>query len=373
MLSNLDQQEGEETINDEAWFREEITPALAELEVQRQRRKTSLLKRVALSYLVFIPALTILFFMEPFTLVKHAGASEDMIALILTTLMLLFYAGTVFFLLLRWPYAPMQEYKELYKYEVLPAVAKLLGDFKYYYLIFPYGRKLSSLFSLKEFSGGTDFNGRKDMKDLRVSKIVPKHDYFEFEDYFRGTYKGVDVHFSEVRLIEQEYKRGKNGRKQEDGCKLLFEGVFAYLDLGHTKYAGHTVIDYNRNSLGELLQEFRTDLKRANMVDSRFEDLIDVYTNDQVEARYMIDPIIIERLTEFYKKAQGQKMRCALYDEGKGRHHMKMLIMIETGRNFFEPPSFFSSAINYDQLDKLREQMYSVLEIVDVMNLENER
>ena len=50
---------------------------------------------------------------------------------------------------------------------------------------------------------------------------------------------------------------------------------------------------------------------------------------------------------------------------------MKMLIMIETSRNNFEPPNFFSSAIDYEQLDKLREQMYSVLEIVDVMNLEN--
>jgi len=167
-----------------------------------------------------------------------------------------------------WVTQPKRDYTNAYKKKMLPEIAGLFGNFKY------------------------DVNGKIDMSSMKPSKIIPGHSKYTSEDFFSGDYQGVGIRFSEIHLQ----------KKSGDDYKTVFRGLTILLTHGARKFYGHTILTKDRSKMGEWFERQSTGLKRANMVDPEFENLFDVYTNDQVEARYLIDPLIIEALKALYSE-----------------------------------------------------------------------
>ena len=63
---------------------------------------------------------------------------------------------------------------------------------------------------------------------------------------------------------------------------------------------------------------------------NEFEKIFDVFTTDQVEARYLIDPLIMGHFIKLYEEYDGKGMKAAFFDK-------QLLIMVESDKNFFEP------------------------------------
>ncbi len=241
-----------------------------------------------------------------------------------------------------WVTQPKREYTRSYKEKILPKLAKTFGEFIY------------------------DVDGKIAMSALQPSKIIPSFDKYKSEDYFKGTYKGVDMEFSEAHLTETRGS-GKNRRRV-----TTFKGLIILLDMQSKKFLGHTILDKNKTALSEWFKEKTSQMKRARMVDPEFEKIFDAYTNDQVEARYLIAPLMIENLKGLYEEYDGKAMNVAWYDS-------KMLIMISSKHNHFEPAHIKIPATDPRSILNMKHEIGQILSIVerldlyDPADLENQR
>lgn len=231
-----------------------------------------------------------------------------------------------------WVTQPKREYSRGYKDKILPKLAKVFGEFIY------------------------QADGRIDMDKLKPSKIIPSFDNYKTEDYFKGTYKGVEMEFSEVKLTETRGS-GKNRKKV-----TTFKGLFILLDMQSKKFLGHTTLQRNASKISEWFKEKSSKMKRARMADPEFEKRFDAYTTDQVEARYLIDPLMIEDLKGLYEEYDGKSMSAAWYDS-------KMLILVSSNHNHFEPAKITIPATDPASILNMKHEIGQILSIVDRLQL----
>ena len=231
-----------------------------------------------------------------------------------------------------WVTSPKRRYAKAYKKDILPSLARLFGDFTY------------------------RVNGKIDMKVMNPSKIIPYHQKCETEDYFQGTYKGINIEFCEMKLT----KRSGSGKRRR--TITVFKGLAVLLQLNYKKFYGHTILDKDQSKLGSWFKEKGSNLKKANLVDPEFERIFDVYTNDQVEARYLIDPKMIEDIKGLYLEYNGDKMAAAFYDT-------QMLILIASRYNHFEPADIYVRATSPESILSMKGEIERILSLVDQLSL----
>lgn len=235
-----------------------------------------------------------------------------------------------------WVTQPRRQYAKEYKIKILPRIISLFGKFVY------------------------DVAGCINLEAMKLSKIMPAYSRHESEDCFRGEYKGANLEFCELKLKQ----RRKSGKRSQ--YVTVFRGLAILIDLKHKRFLGHTVIDQNRTKIGQWFEEKTSSLKRANMVDPEFEKLFDVYTNDQVEARWLVDPVMIEKLKGLYEEYKGDKMAAAYYDN-------KMLALISSKHNHFEPASLETPATDPESILSMKREIGQVLSIIDKLDLYDPR
>ena len=228
-----------------------------------------------------------------------------------------------------WVNAPKRQYAKAYKSDILPDIARLFGDFTY------------------------DVKGKIPMDAMKPSKIVPSHTSYASEDLFTGNYKATDIQFSEIHLRR---KQGKNSQK------TVFKGLAVLLSQGTKRFHGHTIMTQDKGKIGSWFKEKTSNFKRADLVDPEFEKLFDVFTTDQVEARYLIDPRIIENLKTLYNEYSGKQMMVAFYDD-------HFLILVGSDVNHFEPADITIPATDEASLLAMKREIEGILSIVDRLSL----
>lgn len=176
------------------------------------------------------------------------------------------------------------------------------------------------------------------------------------EDHFSGHYKQVGIEFSEIELTQN---RGNSRR-------MVFKGLAILLSSGTKKFMGHTIIQKDRGFLDRQWQTHSKKLQRADLLDLEFEKQFDVFTTDQVEARYLIDPKIIESLKTLNDEFDGKNFSAAFYDE-------HVLILIASSKNRFEPASIHTPAVDTKTILSLRNEIAQILSIIDRLALYNRR
>ena len=146
----------------------------------------------------------------------------------------------------------------------------------------------------------------------------------------------------------------------------VFNGLAILLTNGTKQFHGHTILTMAKGSIGEWFQKVTGNLKRAKLVDIQFEELFDVYTNDQVEARYLINPAIMENLKALHEEYHGEAMTAAFYDD-------HFLILIASKVNHFEPADIETPATSEDTLLAIQSEISSILSIIDKLSLYDRR
>jgi len=136
------------------------------------------------------------------------------------------------------------------------------------------------------------------------------------EDMMSGEVQGVRVRFSDFYAAEKV--RTKNGTRTD----VKFQGVLFVADFHKRLSCEVRVCHKNSRNLRKYGQ-------RANMDDVKFEEFFDVYTTDQVGARYALTPLLMQRLTEIYLRL-GSQINAVLRED-------KIYVAIETWRDNFEP------------------------------------
>lgn len=311
----------DERIAEEKDFLESAKDQLKALEVIRQEKFKVFSFRKRLAVPVAVVLMPLLGFADYWLLMVQRG--DDNAAGLSVA-----FIGIMYW----WVTQPRREYAKAYKQKILPSLAKLFGNFTY------------------------NVDGKIPMVAMVPSKIVPHHDKYESEDFFAGQYKGTNIRFSEINL--------KQRRRSKDRTYYVsvFKGLAIILDMQSKRFLGHTILDQNKSKISEWFQERSLDLKRANLVDPVFEGRFDVYTNDQVEARYLVDPTMMERLNSMYEEYDGNKMAAAFYES-------KMLILISSKHNYFEPAQLEVPATDPRSVLSMKKEIGEILSIVERLEL----
>lgn len=232
-----------------------------------------------------------------------------------------------------WQDQPRQQFEREYKQKVLPQVARLLG--------------------LSSYSP----TGGMTAAELTTSRIIPYHTSSKTEDYFEGNYKGAKLRFCEMHLEKTEGS-GKNSR-----TVTVFRGLAIMVRLPKRKFYGQTILVRDMGGFNEWFAEKGTDLKRADLVDPVFEKKFTVFTNDQVEARYLIDPAMMERIQKISDVYAAKGLSMSYYGDSQ------VLSLVDCTRNHFEPPSIYHPATNMDAVMKIKHELSELLKFLDFLEL----
>ncbi len=194
------------------------------------------------------------------------------------------------------------------------------------------------------------------------SKIFPKNpDRYRGDDLVTGKPDKTELRFSEVH---SEYKtKDSKGRTQ---WHTIFKGIFFIADF-NKNFNGETFVlpdvaeKVFGSWLGNLFQKWnpgRADL--VKLEDPDFEKLFVVYSDDQIEARYILSTSLMRRITE-YKNNTGKKIFLSFINN-------HVYVAISYGKNLFEP-HIFKTLLDFGSIKVYYEDLLLALRIVEELNL----
>lgn len=328
----------------------------------REYYKAHLLKEFSLlevkrkEYIAKFGGILFLFFLSCFTgviLYRNIALNNILGLIVLLILSSLIY----------WLTVPFKKYKKDAKKIIMPKFTKFFDTISY---------------SLN--GGGIDKN------ILKKSDLFMKIDDVYCDDLFEGSYKGTKFQLAEQRIVA--YMHTRNGCRET----TLFNGILLQFQFGK-KFKGQTIVkDKHGQFFASCVLAFlvllmvviaildptriqwvgfficymavltylywRKKYKNVYLEDVIFSKYWKVATTDQIEARYILTPSLMERILKIKKMFSAHSVRFAFFDD-------TVLIAISTNKDMFEISSFFSSATNYQRAKNVIAQFCSIFAIID--------
>lgn len=170
----------------------------------------------------------------------------------------------------------------------------------------------------------------------------------DVDDVFLGTYKDVSID-----IVEAEYERGSGKNRT-----TVFKGLCIKLDM-NKNFKGHTILMEDKLMHKSPLP----GLRHTELEDVNFEKKYDVFTDDEVEARYILTPTLMEKLTNIKMAFKCKSIRCAFKEE-------KLYIAMKTSKDLFSLGSLRKPVTDTKQFATLCEQFISVLSLIDYLKLD---
>lgn len=186
---------------------------------------------------------------------------------------------------------------------------------------------------------------------FRNSGLFTSPDRYHAEDLIEGCLDQTSFICSEVHAEERRARSTKNGVQYywED----IFKGFLFIADF-HKEFQGETTI--LRNSFFKV----KMGASRVKMENPDFEKVFDVFSTNQIEARYLITPSMMERMLELdsnFKKGVTISFR-----------NSTILVAIPDSKNRFEA-DVWSSLNDMSILKSDFSVLQSLLDIVEELNL----
>lgn len=209
---------------------------------------------------------------------------------------------------------------------------------------------------------GLEFSARvtsgKTFQRAKDFDLVPGYDDSRFEDLWWGVLGTRPFTLHEAKLTEEQGS-GDNKRTVN-----VFAGSIMTVGFNRN-FIGTTLIERKSNHrgfFGGLKKQIKLNgiaLNLVDMVDPRFEEAFAVWSDDGVEARYLVHPDYAERLTAIEQAYSGENIR-ALFSEGE------LLIVLETG-DLFESGSL-NAEDDRAMLERTIGQFTSLAELATKLN-----
>lgn len=197
--------------------------------------------------------------------------------------------------------------------------------------------------------------------DYDQSKIfVRSPDRYWGDDLLTGTVGKTGIRFSE---LQTQYRSGG----KDKSWHTIFRGIFFIADF-NKHFIGETFVlpDVSENVFGSGLGGFfqKLNIARPQLVkleDVEFEKAFAIYGTDQVEARYILSPALMQRILSL-KQRFNTKVALSFI----GSH---VYIAITVNKNLFEAPWLFSPVDNYKQLEEYYNDIAMCVKIVELLDL----
>ena len=171
------------------------------------------------------------------------------------------------------------------------------------------------------------------------------------DESFKGKYKNVDVKMWETEL-GKETSSGKNR-----SYTVRFKGVLVALEP-QRQYKGLTII--KKDNLIDITPQ---GLEPVHLEDIEFEKEYNVYSNDQIEARYVLTTAFMERFKNIQLAFRASKIEASISEQG-------ILLAISTNRDLFKVGKLWRPVADYKQFKTMANEFASILELIDTLKLE---
>ena len=221
---------------------------------------------------------------------------------------------------------------------------------------------------VKFIDEGLEFSKERHISEEQFigSKIfLERPDRYRGEDCVFGTVGETAVEFSEVNAEYRTETKDSQGQRRTE-WHTIFKGVFFVADFnkefnGITLVLPDTAERLFGQVLGSMLQKHtpgRPPL--VKLEDPEFERHFAVYGDDQVVARYILSPSLMERMVAF-KKSTGRDVFFSFVMSS-------VMAAIPDQRNLFEP-RLFRTMLDYEELAGHFRNLELVIGIVDELSL----
>lgn len=213
------------------------------------------------------------------------------------------------------------------KQKIMPYVCKCLGDLKWKYAQCSFEQLLCK------------------------SGIIDRYNRVSYDDSFTGIYKDINYEICETSFYYT------TGTGKNSSTRTVFKGVMIKLDMNKS-FTGNTVI--RPDTLKHASPA--ANLKHTTLEDVVFEKKFDVFTDDEVEARYLITPSFMERLNNMKTAFSADRVSCAFYDK-------YLLVGLHTSNDLFSIGSLKEPVNDGKQFFTMFEEILSIIKLIDHFKL----
>ncbi len=194
--------------------------------------------------------------------------------------------------------------------------------------------------------------------DFNLSNLFKKAEMSRGDDFITGNIHKTQFSYSEI------IAGSVPNNNQNTKIKSVFRGLFFYADF-NKELVGETYVlpDSAEKLLGKIGQKFQSVNSKGELVkleNIEFEKQFVVYGSSQVEARYVLTPVMMEAITKIQNKFKlklhfsfiGSRVNCAL----------------KFDKNLFEP-RVMSSGVSFTDVEYMHELFVLIETIIKDMNL----
>lgn len=303
----------------------QLKSRLLELESLRK----DVLKFIYFSIAAIVPAAAILIFLFAKGVIGDVWIIVALIGVLIGGLVFIVNSVTYF-----------RKYRDRYKKEVITEIVRAI-DPKWEYT---YNQSIH----LQEY--------------LESNLYTTGVDRYKGDDLITGQIDKTDFRCSEFHTEYKTYTYTKNGGVQEH-WHTIFKGLFFHADFNkHIQGETYIAPDFAEKLFGKWGQKFQYSPKGEliKLENPEFEKIFVVHATDQIEARYILTPVMMEALVNIYKLYKrpmhlsfvGSRVYCA----------------ISFNENLFEP-NIFKSGANFDDIAMIYRLFMLNAVIIKEMNL----
>ena len=229
----------------------------------------------------------------------------------------------LFILAIILPIGIKKSFENNIKKRIMPIVCSCFGNMKWSQGSYSYGELFVSSF------------------------VVPEYTSADYDDIFEGSYSNVNI-----EIVESEYIRGSG-----KNSKTVFDGVIVKLDMNKS-FSGHTII--KPNSFMHIPPS--KELHHTELEDSEFNRRFDVFTNDEIDARYLITPSFMERLKGLKTAFSASSVSCAFFEN-------LLIVALPTNKDLFSICSLIKPIDDSKQYFQMYEEIVSIIKLIDHFKL----
>ncbi|MBT8470996.1 MAG: DUF3137 domain-containing protein [Marinicaulis sp.] len=187
------------------------------------------------------------------------------------------------------------------------------------------------------------------LEDLNRLGLIRRFNIEDWEDSVSGARHGLNF-----QLCEAHLKYRSRGKKKS--TRTVFHGQFLAIDYP-TEFLGETVIKRDVGILNRLSKPGKK-FSNVGLVSAKFEKAFEAWSTDQVEARELIDPVMLERFEELDRLFDGAKFRAAFTGA-------KLLVAIEVG-DALNMGTMFQKLDNPQRINKILKEFDLIFDLIDV-------
>lgn len=259
------------------------------------------------------------------------------------------------------------------KNDCLPRLLKVFGDIKWYNdrgIIFDSELNSSGLFADYNVRTTDDeFKGSYNGVPFRICETMLSLQSGSGKNSTAYTvFKGVVISFKSNKRIKNRTIVSTKGdlTKKNSYWLILIFMIYPVIQLLSDSQDVFNWILFMIWGLGMLFtfsSKQEEALNRVTLEDSIFSNQFDVYSSDQVEARYLVTPAFMERFKALKTAFGAKKAKCSFNGD-------KIIFAISTEKNLFEIGSLFKSLEDPKSINEFYNELSSILKMVEYFKLD---